>query len=71
MSADLIKPTDVNVGRLQVDDPAIQGFLALLETDIQKGRHLSSLSDSLVQAMLDKSMESIDLVGDIEGNVAL
>lgn len=71
MSADLINPTGVDVGGMQVDDPAIQGFLALLETDIQKGRHLSSLSDSLVQAMLDKSMESVDLVGDIEGNVAL
>jgi len=71
MSADLINPTGVDVGGLQVDDPAIQGFLALLETDIQKGRHLSSLADSLVQAMLDKSMEPVDLVRDIEGNVAL
>lgn len=70
MSADLINPTGVDVGGLQVDDPAIQGFLALLEADIQKGRHLSSLSDSLVQVMLDKSMGSIDLAADIEGNVA-
>lgn len=71
MSADLINPTGVDVGGLQVDDPAIQGFLALLEIDIQTGRHLSSLSDSLAQAMLDKSMESVDLLADIEGNVAL
>jgi hypothetical protein len=71
MSADLINPTGVDVGGLQVEDPAIQGFLALLETDIQKGRHLSSLSDSLVQAMLDKSIGSSDPAVDIEGNVAL
>lgn len=71
MSADLISPTGVDVGSSQVDDPTIQGFLALLETDIQTGRHLSSLSDSLAQAMLDKSMESVDLLADIEGNVAL
>jgi len=71
MSADLINPTGVDVGGLQVDDPAIQGFLALLDTDIQNGQHLSSLSDSLAQAMLDKSKESIHLVAEIEGNVAL
>ena len=70
MSADLINPTGVDVGGLQVDDPAIQGFLALLESDIQTGRHLSNLSDSLAQTMLDKSMESVDLLADIEGNVA-
>ena len=33
MSADLINPTGVDVGGLQVDDPAIQGFLVLLEAD--------------------------------------
>ena len=71
MSADLINPTGVDVGGLQVDDPAIQGFLALLESDIQTGRHLSNLSDSLAQTMLDKSMESVNLLADIEGNVAL
>ena len=71
MSADLINPTGVDVGGLQVEDPAIQGFLALLETDIQNEQHLSSLSDSLAQTMLDKSMESVDLLADIEGNVAL
>lgn len=71
MSADLIYLTGVDVGSVQVDNPAIQGFLDLLETDIQTGRHLSSLSDNLVQAMLDKSMESVDLLADIEGNVAL
>jgi len=37
MSADLINPTGVDVGGLQVDDPAIQGFLALLETDTFEG----------------------------------
>ena len=71
MSADSINPTGVDVGGLQVDDPAIQGFLALLEADIQKGRNQSSLSDGLMQAMLDKSMEYVDLLADIEGNVAL
>lgn len=71
MSADLISSTGVDIGSSQVDDPDIQGFLALLETDIQNGQHLSSLSDNLVQAMLNKSMESVDLLTDIEGNVAL
>ena len=71
MSANLISPTGVDIGSSQVDDPCIQVFLALLETDIQKGRHQSSLSDGLMQAMLDKSMESVDLLADIEGNVAL
>jgi antitoxin PrlF len=71
MSADLISPTGVDIGSSQVDVPCTQGFLALLETDIQKGRHQSSLSDGLMQAMLDKSMEYVDLLADIEGNVAL
>lgn len=71
MSADLICPTGVDIGSSQVDDTDIQGFLALLETDIQNGQHLSSLSDNLVQAMLNKSMESVDLLADIEGNLAL
>jgi hypothetical protein len=38
MSADLINPTGVDFGGLQVDDPAIQGFLALLDNDIQNGQ---------------------------------
>jgi hypothetical protein len=42
MSADLINPTGVDGGGLQVDDPAIQGFLALLEIDIQTGRSAPS-----------------------------
>ncbi len=56
MSADLISPTGVDIGSSQVDDPCIQGFLALLETDIQKGRHQSSLSDGLMQAMLEDGL---------------
>lgn len=36
MSADLISPIGVDVGSSQVDAPEIQGFLALLETGIQR-----------------------------------
>ncbi len=53
------------------EDPAIGRFLELLETDIQNGRHLSSLPDDLVQAMLATLPKSVDITADIEGDVAL
>ncbi|MBP6807917.1 MAG: type II toxin-antitoxin system PrlF family antitoxin [Chromatiaceae bacterium] len=53
------------------EDPAIGSFLALLETDIRKGRHLSSMPDGLVQAMLATLPQPVDLAADIEGDVAL
>ncbi len=53
------------------EDPAIGSFLALLETDIRNARHLSSLPDDLVQAMLATLVQPVDLEVDIEGDVAL
>ena len=53
------------------EDPAIGRFLELLEADIRNGRHLSSLPDDLVQAMLATRPQSVDLGADIEGDVAL
>ena len=52
-------------------DPAIGSFLELLETDIRNGRHLSSLPDDLVQAMLAMLSKSADMTADIEGDVSL
>lgn len=53
------------------DDPAIEGFLSLLEADIRSGQHLTTLPDDLVQAMLATLAEPVDLDADIEGDVAL
>ena len=53
------------------EDPAIGSFLALLETDIRNGRHLSNLPDGLVQAMLTTLPQPVDLAADSEGDVAL
>jgi antitoxin PrlF len=53
------------------EDPAIGSFLAVLETDIRNGRHLSSLPEGLVQAILATLPQPFDLASDIEGDVAL
>ncbi len=53
------------------DDPAIESFLSLLEADIRSGRHLTTLPDNLVQAMVATLAQPADLAADIEGDVAL
>lgn len=53
------------------EDPAIGHFLALLETDIRNGRHLSSLPDDLLESMLGTLSKSVDLEANIDGDVAL
>ena len=53
------------------DDPAIGGFLALLESGVRSGKHLTTLPDDLVQAMLATLVRPVDLDADIEGDVAL
>lgn len=53
------------------EDPAISCFLTLLETDLRKGQHLSSLPDDLVQAMLSTLPQSVDPAAEVEGDVAL
>lgn len=53
------------------DDPAIGGFLALLESGVRSGKYLTTLPDDLVQAMLATLVRPVDLDADIEGDVAL
>ena len=53
------------------EDPAIGSFLALLEKDIQSGRHIAALPDSLARSMLAALGKRVDLNEDIEGDVAL
>ncbi len=63
----------VIVTRAQAEhnDPAIGGFLALLEADIRQGRQLGVLPDELAQAMLDNLQQPVNLDDEIEGEVAL
>jgi len=53
------------------EDPAIGSFLALLENDIQSGRHVTTLPDDLARSMLAALGKRVDLNEDIEGDVAL
>ena len=66
--------SQVVVTRVDVDDhedPAIAGFLALLEKDIAAGQHVSALPADLAQSILRASKRSVDLSDDILGDVAL
>lgn len=56
------------------EDPAIAGFLAVLEHGIQSGQQVAALSDDLARSMLEaigKPGQPIDLNEDIVGDVAL
>lgn len=53
------------------EDPAIGSFLALLEKDIQSGRHITTLPQELARSMLARLGRPVDLNEDIEGGVAL
>ncbi len=53
------------------EDPAIAGFLQMLEQDIQSGRHISSLPDDLARALVAAAAQSVDLDADIAGDVDL
>ena len=52
-------------------DPAITGLLALIEKDIQSGKHLTSLPTNLAKSMLAASKRQVDLSANITGDVAL
>lgn len=52
-------------------DPAIAGFLALLEKDIRNGQQLTGLPDDLADAMLATLQQPFDLDDEITGEVAL
>ncbi len=64
---------EVIVTRVQDEheDPAIGAFLGLLEKDIRQGKHVGSLPDDLVQAMLANLESPLDIDEDIEGEVDL
>lgn len=53
------------------EDPAIGSFLALLEKDIQSGRHITTLPDDVARAMLATLKRPVDLDEEIEGDVTL
>lgn len=55
------------------EDPAILGFLSMLENDIQRGRHIVDLPTGLLAAMEDslKDGDFPDPNDDIDGDVAL
>lgn len=66
--------TQVIVSRVENqehEDPAIAGFLCLLEKDIQAGQHLTNLPEGLVRSMLAALKNPVDLDEDIVGDVAL
>jgi antitoxin PrlF len=52
-------------------DPAIGSFLALLEKDIESGRHITTLPDDLARSILARLARPVDLNEDIEGDIAL
>ncbi|MDP2809742.1 MAG: hypothetical protein Q8O34_06295 [Rhodocyclaceae bacterium] len=53
------------------EDPAIGSFLALLEKDIQSGRHITTLPEDLARSMLSAIKCPVDLSEGTEGDVAL
>ena len=53
------------------EDPAITGFLALLEKDISAGQHITTLPDDLARSMLAALGKRVELSADIDGDVVL
>ena len=53
------------------EDPAIGSFLALLEKDLQTGRHITTLPDDLARSMIARLDKQVDLDEGIQGDVAL
>jgi antitoxin PrlF len=67
-----LRGTEVIVSRAnspEHTDPAISAFLALLESDIKSGRHVTALPPALAHAMLDTLQHVVD--EDIAGAVDL
>ncbi|HUY04195.1 MAG TPA: type II toxin-antitoxin system PrlF family antitoxin [Rhodocyclaceae bacterium] len=59
------------VDQQEHEDPAIAGFLSLLENDIKTGKHLTSLPEGLARAMLAALKQPVDFDEEIVGDVAL
>ncbi|MFH7326115.1 type II toxin-antitoxin system PrlF family antitoxin [Desulfurivibrio sp. C05AmB] len=53
------------------EDPAIAGFLSLLEKEIRAGKHLDALPDDLARSLLAATGRSVDSEEEITGDVAL
>ena len=53
------------------EDPAIESFLALLESDIRSGQRVCNLPGDVVQAMQATLERPVDLAANIDGDVAL
>lgn len=53
------------------EDPAIGAFLALLERNIQEGRHIRTLPEDLAQDLLAASLRATDIDEAIEGEVVI
>lgn len=52
------------------EDPAIYGFLSMLERDITAGRHVGTLPEGLLKTMT-LAASNTDAETDIDGDVAL
>ena len=63
----------VVVSRADVEheDPAIRGFLGLIEREIEAGRGVKDIPDDVAQRMLEHAELDIDLDEPIEGDVDL
>ena len=53
------------------EDPAIRGFLNLIEKEIEAGRGVEEIPDHVAQRMLEHAELDIDLDEPIEGDVEL
>lgn len=52
-------------------DPAISGFLALLERDIETGKNVTALPAGLARSLQQARKHPVDLNEEIEGDVSL
>lgn len=59
------------IGSQQHEDPAIAGFLALLEKDIQSGKRVTAVPKRLASSLLAALRRPMDHSEEIVGNVAL
>ena len=67
-----LRGAQIVVSRVEVEheDPAITCFLGLLEADIRSAKHVSTLPDTLAQAMRATLSQPLDPATDIEGDVS-
>ena len=66
--------SQVVVSRVEIqehEDPAIAGFLSLLEQDIRTGQNLTNLPEGLMRSMMTARKNPVDLDEEIVGDVAL